>query len=304
MQRSVEPDDEGARFIVGRHRTQQEKLDLGERARQLRAAGRSRREIQAELGIGDDLAKAFLRGVPLPDELRRPRAKDDLRDAATALRLAGRTYDEIAAELGVSKSSCSLWLRDLPFPEDDPDHAAAAQERRVVALRARMRRDRDARDEVGRRMTQAAAASLGTISARDLVVVMAISYWCEGAKSKPWNRQKIVQWMNSAPMLVSLFLEGLDLVGISRDRLALRLHIHETADEQVVRPWWADHTGIPLDQFRSSTIKRHNPKTPRHNVNEHYRGCLCVTVLRSRELYQILDGLVTGLALQPRNIDG
>jgi orotate phosphoribosyltransferase-like protein len=110
---------------MGRHRTQQEKRELGEHARQLRAAGRSRREIQAELGIGDDLAKAFLRGVPLPDALARPRAKDGDREAARALRMAGSTYDQIADDLGVSKSTCSLWLRDLPHPTGDD--AAAVQ---------------------------------------------------------------------------------------------------------------------------------------------------------------------------------
>ena len=103
---------------MARHRTPEEKRELAEQARALRAAGRSRREIQAELGIGDDLAKAFLRGVPLPESLARPRAKDAEREAARALRAAGRTYDEISAELGVSKSSCSLWLRDLPQPQE------------------------------------------------------------------------------------------------------------------------------------------------------------------------------------------
>jgi transcriptional regulator with XRE-family HTH domain len=101
---------------MGRHRTAAEKIELGEQARAMRAAGKSRREIQAELGIGDDLAKALLRGVPLPDKLRRPQAKDDHRHVAIALRQAGRTYDEIADELGVSKGSLSLWLRDLPHP--------------------------------------------------------------------------------------------------------------------------------------------------------------------------------------------
>lgn len=48
---------------MGRHRTPQEKQELGEQTRAMRAAGRSRREIQAELGIGDDLAKELLRGV-------------------------------------------------------------------------------------------------------------------------------------------------------------------------------------------------------------------------------------------------
>ena len=107
----VEPDDEG--LTVARHRTPEEKRELAERARALRAAGRSRREIQAELGIGDDLAKAFLSGVPLPDSLRRPRAEDELREQARQLRREGATYDEIAASLGVSKGTLSLWLTDL-----------------------------------------------------------------------------------------------------------------------------------------------------------------------------------------------
>lgn len=105
---------------MARHRTAEEKRELAQRARALRAQGRSRREIQAELRIGEDLAKAFLRGVPLPDSLSRPRAKDADREAAVALREAGRTYDQIAAELGISKSTCSLWLRHLPHPEVQP----------------------------------------------------------------------------------------------------------------------------------------------------------------------------------------
>jgi hypothetical protein len=285
---------------VGRHRTAEEKLELGEWARQLRAAGRSRREIQAELGIGDDLAKKLLSGVPLPDSLRRPRAKDDVRAQAVEMRAQGATYDQIAAALGVSKSSCSLWLRDLPRPEEDPERAAAAEQRRTDALRARARRDRDARDELGAEVTRSAAEGVGPVSSRDLVLALAVSYWCEGSKTKPWNRQKLVKWMNSDPVLVTLFLEGLAVIGIGADRLSLRLHIHESADELAARTWWSEHTGVPLAQFRQSTIKRHNPTTVRQNTGDGYRGCLCITVLQSRRLYEILDGLVQGLATQPR----
>jgi hypothetical protein len=202
--------------------------------------------------------------------------------------------------LSVSKSSCSLWLRDLPHPEEDAERAAAAQQRRTDALRARARRDRDARDELGAEVTRAAAEGVGPVSSRDLVLALAVSYWCEGSKTKPWNRQKLVKWMNSDPVLVTLFLEGLAVVGIGADRLSLRLHIHESADELAARTWWSEHTGVPLTQFRQSTIKRHNPTTVRQNTGDGYRGCLCITVLQSRRLYEILDGLVQGLATQPR----
>ena len=109
---------------MARHRTREEKLELAERARRLREEGLSRREIQDELGIGEDLAKAFLRGVPVPDH-RRPHAKQAERQAAIAMRARGRTYNEIAAELGVSKGSLSLWLRtadaaDEPSPPAPP----------------------------------------------------------------------------------------------------------------------------------------------------------------------------------------
>lgn len=285
---------------MGRHRTTDEKRALGEQARALRAAGRSRREIQRELGIGDDLAKAFLSGTAVPEALRRPRAKDDVRAEAVRLRAEGRTYDEIAAVLDVSKSSLSLWLRDLPRPEEDPQRAAEAKERRLEALRARVRRDRDERDAAGRELSAAAAASLGAITSRDLVLALAVSYWCEGSKTKAWNRGKRVTWMNSDPVLVALFLEGLELLGIERSRLALRLHIHEKADEVAARTWWSARTGVPLEQFRRSTIKRHNPLTVRQNTGTEYRGCLCVTVLQGRQLYEVLDGLLQGLASGPR----
>lgn len=285
---------------MGRHRTQDEKLELGERARGLRAAGRSRREIQRELGIGDELCGQLLRGTEVPDSLARPRAKDEVRAAAVALRKAGKTYDEIAEELGVSKSSCSLWLRDLPHPEEDPERAAAAQERRIEASRVRARLAMDARDEEGQQVAASIAAAVGPVTSRDLLLALAASYWCEGAKRKPWNRQEIVKWMNSDPVLVVLFLEGLAELGISSDRLSLRLHIHESADEHAARTWWAEHTGVPADRFRRSTIKRHNPKTTRRNIGDDYRGCLCISVLQSRTLYIAFAGLVQGLVTGPR----
>ena len=285
---------------MGRHRTPEEKIALGERARALRADGRSRREIMAELHVGEDLLTRLLDGTAVPMGLCRGRAKDDLRARAVELRLGGATYDQIAAQLGVSKASCSLWLRDLPRPEPEPFRDAAALERREQALRTRLRRDREARDADGRRLSEAAAEALGEISSRDLVVAFAVSYWCEGGKSKPWNRSKRVTWMNSDPRLVRLFLEGLSLLGVGAERIGLRVHIHETADESAARQWWSSETAIPLERFARSTIKRHRPSTNRKNILDGYRGCVCVTVRQSRDLYQVVEGLFEALTAGSR----
>jgi transposase-like protein len=98
---------------MGRHRTATETVELGEQARAMRAAGKSRREIVAAIGMGEDLLDELLRGTEVPDALRRPRAKDDQRALAREMYAAGQSYREIERELGVARSSLSLWLRDL-----------------------------------------------------------------------------------------------------------------------------------------------------------------------------------------------
>jgi transcriptional regulator with XRE-family HTH domain len=262
----------------------------------MRAAGKSRREIEAELGIGDDLAKELLRGTPVPDSLRRPRAKDDVRERARELREAGWTYPQIAKELGVSKSSCSLWLRDMVHPLG----TLAGQERRTAAIRASAARTQELREVQRVTFKGDVAEVLGSVSQRDVLVALAVSYWCEGGKDKPWARREQVQWMNSNLMLVRLFIDGLRILGVTDDRIRLRVQIHETADEEAARRWWAEQLGRQADDFMRSTIKRHQPKTVRKNVGDDYHGCLTVTVLKSRTLYQLLDGLVHAVATGPR----
>ncbi len=336
---------------MGRHRTPEEKRELAEQARQLRAAGRSRREIQAELGIGDDLAKAFLRGVPLPDSLARPRAKDGDRELALVLRHEGRTYEQIATELGVSKGSCSRWLRDQPHaalsadPSErlsdgsaagDAGHEQARQlrvegrtlreiaEMRGISAKtayywtwdlpvpprvraggdkahmAMMRRrywDRVlAERETERCATRAAhSASFGAFSPRELELAAVVAYWCEGSKSKTYERRERVTFINSDSGLILLFLAWLDQIAFPIEHRRFSLSIHESADVAAATAWWSDVVGIELDDFDQPSLKRHNPKTVRKNVDEAYVGCLVVRLVRCRTLYQRIEGIWQGM---------
>ena len=343
---------------MGRHRTAQEKQELGEQARQLRAAGRSRREIQQELGIGDDLAKAFLRGVPLPDSLARPRAKDADREAARAMRRAGKTYDQIAAELGVSKSTCSLWLRDLPHPTAslaesggsapqppvEPVEVVSPQLRqdRARELRVEGRMLREIADELGvsaktvyywtwdlpvppgakaggdkahmemmrRRYWDRVLAErdaeretvkvehaerIGRLTPRELEIAAVVAYWCEGCKSKPYDRREQVTFINSDPGLILLFLAWLDQVEFPWEHRVLSLSIHESADVEAATAWWADIAGRPASEFHRAQLKRHNPRTMRKNTGETYAGCLIVRLRQCRILYQQIEGLWEGM---------
>ncbi len=262
---------------------------LRERAIALRRAGHSRREIKEILGIGSNATlDRDLRGEPPPDWTRRPRAKDDSHARARELRERGLDYEEIAGALGVSKSSVSLWVRDMPRPERlGYEECRKRSAEGVQRYWTTERPLRAARREAFR---AAAAAEIGPLTEREILIAGAIAYWCEGAKTKARGRQDRVVFVNSDPALIRFFLRFLDTVGIGREDLTYRVHIHEAADVPGTERFWQRVTHADPRQFRRTVLKTHNPRTIRTNVGEDYHGCLCVEVRRSADLYRQIDG--------------
>lgn len=282
------------------------KLDysqLREQAIALRRAGKSRREIKDLLGIGSNetLDKA-LRGVLPPEWTRRPRAKDERHAKARELRAQGLTYNEIAAELGVSKGSVSLLVRDLPRA----GRLSYEESRRRIAegVAAYWAAERPIREARWRAISDGAAEQIGDLGDRETLVAGAVAYWCEGAKNKPYRRPaNRVDFINSDPSLVLFFLRFLAAAGVERDRLICRVHIHESADVAAAQEYWEATTGIPAQQFRRPTLKRHNPRTVRKNTSETYHGCLRIEVRRSTELYYQIEGwAVAAMGARRRSI--
>ncbi|WP_328944277.1 hypothetical protein OG259_24880 [Streptomyces sp. NBC_00250] len=265
--------------------------NLREQAVALRREGLSLRQIRDRLQVhNNDLLHRLVKGEPPPEWTKRPNAKDDLRDRARALRLEGMTYDQIQVELGCSKSSISLWVRDLPKPE--PRYTDEERRARMNAGLARLRATRDEQREETKRL---ARESIGALSDRELFVAGVALYWAEGAKDKTYSRRESLQFINSDPTVIALYLRWLDLLGVTRDRLRLRVSIHESADVAGAERFWADVTGIESSTFRKATLKRHNPRTVRKNTTEAYRGCLVIYVTGSAELYRRMEGAWYGI---------
>ena len=275
-------------------RTSEEKQLLRERAIELRLAGQSVREIRQILGpVGKRTIHEALQGVAPAEWTKRPNAKDDLRAKARELRLQGWYYDAIAAELHVSKSSVSLWVRDLPKPLTD----AEDRRRRTEVARKRWLTEQPRRDAQRAATREAATAEIGPICNRELLIAGAIAYWCEGSKSKPYERRERVTFMNSDPGLIRFFLRFLDAAGVLRTNLKFSVSIHESADVQSAHLFWQEVTGAGPEQFNKPVIKRHNPRTVRKNVGDTYHGCLRVDVRRSSELYRRIEGWATAAIL-------
>jgi transposase len=261
---------------------------LDKQAVALRRAGKSRREIRQILGVGNSTLDRALRGVPPPQWTRRPRAKDDVRDKARELRARGYTYTEISAELRVSRSSVSLWVRDLPRVGRLSQTEIRA---RKAAGAARFWASESPRREARRQaISDAAAAEIGAMTDREILIAGAIAYWCEGAKNKPYRRQDRVTFVNSDPGLIRFFLRFLALTGVAPHQLACFVHIHESANVTEAEEFWQSVTGLGPGQFGRTTLKRHNPKTVRKNTGTNYHGCLAIRVRGGAELYRRIEG--------------
>jgi len=257
----------------------------------LRRAGHSFREIKEILGVGSNQTlHDALRGEPPPEWTRRPRAKDDLHARARELRAQGLDYDDIAAVLGVSKSSVSLWVRDMPRPARLSYEECC--KRSAEGSRLYWETERAAREARREEVRAAAAAQIGVLSKREILIAGAIAYWCEGTKSKPHRRQDRVVFINSDPGLIKFFLRFLDAAGVEPAQLRFRVHIHETADVAAAEEFWQNVTGAGSSQFHRTGLKRHNPRTVRKNVGADYHGCLIIGVRQSADLYRRIEGWV------------
>ena len=217
---------------------------------------------------------------------------------ARELRGRGYTYKEITGELGVSKGSVSLWTRDMPrvgrisYEEIRQRNSAG-----VSAFWAAESLRREARRQA---VSDAAAAEIGSLTDREVIIAGAIAYWCEGAKNKPYRRlDNEVAFINSDPKMILFFLRFLAVAGIERDRVYCRVSIHESADVDAALRFWQQLTELPLEQFKRPTLKRHNPKTIRKNTGNDYHGCLIVRVRKGCELYRQIEGWAAAVMAVP-----
>lgn len=260
-------------------------------ARLLRRQGKTYEEIRTQIGpVRDEDLARWLRGIPRPPGTFRARAKDELRRECRRLRAAGLTYDDIAETTGASAGSLSVWLRDMPreFPN--------SKTQRLARLRATCARKREQREAIRAGQIHTAAQAVGTITDRELFLVGLALYWAEGAKSKPWRHNDRVTFINSDPSVIRVFMDWLDMLGVSRERRHYRVSIHESADVCAAEAYWAGLVEVAVQDLRRTTIKRHNPRTVRQNTGESYRGCLTVDVAMSAELYRFVEGWWQGLA--------
>ena len=228
--------------------------------------------------------------------MRTPQELDRLREQAVQLRRQGKSRRQIKEALGfISNSTLTQFLRDEPLPPERAGPGYAESRRRAAeGVRRYWAAEHPVREAARAAISATAAAQIGELTDREIILAGAIAYWCEGTKSKPYRIDEHVRFVNSDPALIKLFLKFLDKAGVSPQRLRYRVHIHESADVEAATRYWASVTSAGSDQFARPLIKHHVPQVSRTG-NPDYRGCLQVSVAGSSALYREISGWAHGV---------
>lgn len=144
-----------------------------------------------------------------------------------------------------------------------------------------------------------AAARIGSLTDREILIAGAVAYWCEGSKAGPSRPAGRVIFTNSDPELVSFFLVFLDTAGVPRSDLVFRLQIHENAQVEAAERFWLSLTEAHREQFRRTFMKADRGGTSRKNTGEDYHGCLRVEFRGSAEPYRKIKGWTAAAAPLP-----
>ncbi len=122
-------------------------------------------------------------------------------------------------------------------------------------------------------------------------------YWAEGSKEKVWRPGSGMEFSNSDPRMIRLFLEWLYLCGVEKKDIQLKLHIHENHKKNMnkVMKYWMNQTRFSKKYFIRPYFKKHNPKTKRKNIESKYNGNLVVMIKKSSTMVRKVEGWVRGI---------
>lgn len=82
-------------------------------------------------------------------------------------------------------------------------------------------------------------------------------YWTEGGRSNPKNRTWTVDFANSNPQMVQIFLKFLrEICGVDEKRLRVFLYGYPDQDVERLKRYWNRVTKIPLSQFTKPYIRK------------------------------------------------
>lgn len=222
-------------------------------------------------------------------------SKTPEKEIAIKLRKQGKSYREIMAIVPVAKSTLSLWLRDVGLSKKQTQ--LFSLKKKQAQLRGGLARHID-RVERTAFVVDEAKNMIGTISTRERLLIGAALYWAEGSKEKSYRPSVRLEFANSDPTMIHFYTNWLrEILGVLDADIQMTLHIHENriSELDIFTKFWLKATGLKIDNVQKPVIKKHIPKTKRHNIADTYHGLVAIRVRRSTMLNRRILGWIHGI---------
>lgn len=167
------------------------------------------------------------------------------------MRRAGASYSQIRQKVSVSKSTLSLWLQGMPLSGKRLRELQGNSAIRIEKYRETRRRTRETRwAEVRNRF----AKEFSKFTNRELLIAGLFLYWGEGGKTKA----ACTSLSNTDPAMILFFIKWLKLLGVSKERLRVRVHLYTDMDIKKELNYWCKVLDLPTSAFRKPYVKKSN----------------------------------------------
>ena len=168
----------------------------------------------------------------------------------------GYSYGLIGEQLEISKSTLSGWLSSVPYiPNINTKENINFAREKSIATRSKKRM------LLYSKIKTDALEEIGLISKRDLFMLGISLYIGEGSKT-----QKITRIINADPRVINLAIHWFcKICGLKMSNFSLAIHLYPDNDASESLRYWAQKTGVPLNQFGKTQIDRRENKTKIRN---------------------------------------
>lgn len=214
------------------------------------------------------------------------------KEKAIKLRKQGFSYSEILKEILVSKSTLSLWLRSVGLAKQQTQKIT---EKRIAGALRGARARKDQRIRITKEIKDGAKKEIENIDEKNLWLMGIALYWAEGGKEKENGTKSGINFSNSDPQMILIFVKWLqNIFSINHNDLVYELYIHETANIKNAQIYWAKILCIPIEKIRTY-LKKSKIKTIRKNIGDNYYGLIRVRVNKSFNLNRKIAGWIEGI---------
>ncbi|KKR31591.1 MAG: hypothetical protein UT65_C0022G0010 [Parcubacteria group bacterium GW2011_GWF2_39_8b] len=212
------------------------------------------------------------------------------KEKAITLRKKGITYSEILKQVPVAKSTLTEWFREVKLSVSEFQRLTAkklAASKRGGEAKHRQRLERM------QKIRERALKDITHITKRELWLIGIILYWAEGSKEKEYYPGTGINFNNSDPRMIKVFIKWLmESCKVAKDIIRFEIYIHENSKNNVekTRNYWSQVTEFPLDKFNKVYFKKTPIKTNRKNIGDLYYGLLRVKVNASSTILRQVTG--------------